>query len=114
MTDQTPRTDAGVIHATCINCGHPFLMQFPDRAAIEAQARTEALDDNFMCHEQYAKGRADALRELRAALDKTTAVLDDPTKYIYVNTHYRTGWVDALRAVRDDPALAILSAEETP
>ena len=42
---------------------------------------------------------------LREALTKAIAAIDDPTRYIEVNSHYRAGWIDALTALRDDPAI---------
>jgi hypothetical protein len=55
-----------------------------------------------------AEARRDLRREVlsRLALDKAIAAIDDPAKYIEVSPHYRRGWIDALTAVRDDPATA--------
>lgn len=43
---------------------------------------------------------------LREALDKTISVIGDSSKYTHVGPDYRAGWLDALKALRDDPALA--------
>jgi hypothetical protein len=57
----------------------------------------------FNCDpEPSAVLRAETLPEL---LDRTAAAIDDPARYIEVNPHYRAGWVDALRALRNELAL---------
>ena len=47
---------------------------------------------------------------LDGALSKAIGMIDDPAKYTEVSPHYRRGWVDALTAVRDDPAIRALDA----
>lgn len=42
---------------------------------------------------------------LRAALEQTVAAIDDPARFTYTDSKYRAGWLDALRALRNDPAL---------
>jgi hypothetical protein len=80
------------------------------------EAALDYLDANPAARAALARYLApDAGRDrLREALDRAAAMIDNPAHFTERSGPYRAGWVDAIRAVRDDPAIADLHPHWCP